>query len=165
MDPVLSLPQAAPSASTASGLAVLSGPVDPRPARRVVDDFFSAVRAESVPALERVLETSARTVTSARRPEPALASWERRFARLDYTLPGAEPLYGPSDVEVKTARDAETGDSRSLPLVPHDQEVLVRVALTGPAAGKLFASELAFLLSPGPSGYKIKELFEDFRLP
>lgn len=187
LDPVLGLPHAAASAEPIAGLAVLSEPVDPEPARRVVRAFFEAVVVESIPALEQVVERGAHTRPNTKtRAEPALPWWQRRFERLDYTALGAEVFYRRSDMEARTARDAGA-PGRPLPTNPRGDDVVVRVAISGQAADKLFGSELVFLVKktkgqdpsdspsvsgpPGPpspaafGGYKIAELFEDFRLP
>jgi hypothetical protein len=189
IDPVLELPRPAASAEPVSGLAVLLEPVDPEPARRVVRAFFEAVVEESMVDLERLVERGAHTRPNIKtRAEPALPWWQRRFERLDYTALGAEVFYRRADMEARTARDGGP-PRRPLPANPRGDEVVVRVVVSGQAADKLFGSELVFLLKktkapdphfdsparPGASpddpgratvaGYKIAELFEDFRLP
>jgi hypothetical protein len=155
--------------------------------------FFEAVVVESMPGLEQVVDRGAHTRPNPKtRAEPALPWWQRRFDRLDYTALGAEVFYRRSDMEARTARDAGTG--RPLPANPRGDDVVVRVVVTGQMAEKLFGPELVFVVKkstaadppadspagtrpaePGrPSrperaaalaGYKIAELFEDFRLP
>jgi hypothetical protein len=172
IDPVLELPRATANAEPVAGLAVLSEPVDPEPARRVVRAFFEAVVAESTLDLERLVDRGASTRPNAKtRPEAALPWWKRRFDRLDYTALGAAVFYRRSEMEAHTARDAAAlGSSRPLPMVPRGEEVVVRVPIIGAAAEKLFGPELVFRLNRGASStgavpYKIAELFEDFRLP
>jgi hypothetical protein len=166
MDPPLSLPSAVASSTTESGVAVLSPPVDPSPARRVVALFFEAVALESDDMLSRLLLPSATTVAAARRPEPALAAWRRRFSRFDYTTLAAERPFLVGSMELRTAQDMRTETTtRGLPFVPHDQEILARAPLQGPSIGRLLAPEMLFLLSPGADGYKIRQVFDDFRIP
>jgi hypothetical protein len=167
LDPLFELPKAVPSGSAESGVVVLAEPADTRPALRTVEAFFAAVISEGIDDLERVLERSAETRSSPKsRRDPALDVWRRRFERLDYTSLASEVLYRPSDVELHTAGDAQSlGRGRSLPVLPHGQELLVRVPMIGGATAKFFGSEIVFLLRPGPGGYKIGEIFEDFRLP
>jgi hypothetical protein len=188
IDPVLELPRAAPSAEPVAGLAVLAEPVDPEPARRVVRAFFEAIVVESMPDLEQVVDRAAHTRPNTKtRAEPALPWWRRRFDRLDYTALGAEVFYRRSDMEARTARDAGTS-GRQMPANPRGDDVVVRVVVEGQMAEKLFGPELVFLVkkstAPDPpadspvgtrpaeasqaaamAGYKIAELFEDFRLP
>jgi hypothetical protein len=164
LDPPLVLPKAKATASTASGLVVLAAPVDLRPARKVVDAFFDAVVAQSIDRLERLFERNAHTRTGPNaRAESAIASWRRRLERLDYTTLGSQILYRSSDVEIRTASD---GRSRSMPDVPRGSEVMVRVPFVGATnTPKFFGNEVVFVLRPAAGGYKIGELFEDFRLP
>jgi hypothetical protein len=191
IDPVLELPSPQASAEPASGIAVLSEPVDPEPARRVVRAFFDAVVAESLPDLGRVLSLGAHTRGGGRppRPEPALPHFRRRFDLLDYTVLASEVFYRRSDVEAYVSGDMPPPGSKQLPSVPRGTDVVVRVTVSGQAAQKLFGPELTFVLkqsreapsssgsgdtptSPGPERrndgggtYKIAELYEDFRLP
>jgi hypothetical protein len=192
VDPVLELPQATANAEPVAGMAVLMEPIDPEPARRVVRAFFDAVVEESVQELGRALDPGALTRANVKtRAEPALSWWRHRFDKLDYTALGAEVFYRRSEMETHTARDTGTlAASRPLPKEPRGDEVVVRVPIIGETADKLFGRELVFLLKkstrrladdpsgaetpPAPpepvsrgsfAGYKIAELFEDFRLP
>ena len=163
------LPRPRSSAEASLGLVALTPPVDPAPARDVIAAFVDAVVAESVPGLERLLERGARTRASASaRPEVALLAWQRRFERLDYAALAGRVLYRASTLEMYTEADAAAlASSRELPLLPHAGEVLVRLrlALSATDTGGLFGPEITLLLRRGEEGYKIGELFEDFRLP
>jgi hypothetical protein len=167
IDPPSSLPEPSPSAAAESGVVVLTEPADVRPALRAVGAFFDAVVAESMEGLDGVLDRAAHTSSPSRaRPESARAAWERRFRNLDYKSLASEVLYRPSELEVHTAGDAAAlGGSRALPVPPRGEEVLVRATIVVAGSSRFFGSEIVFLLRPGPSGYKIAELFEDFRLP
>ncbi|HVW28995.1 MAG TPA: hypothetical protein VHC69_26705 [Polyangiaceae bacterium] len=170
VDPELELPEATATGSAQKGVVVLAAPVDVRPALQVVSDFFEAASAESLETMERLLDRAAHTRGSPKaRPEAALPSWRRRFDRLDYTPLATELVYRAGDVKVHTASDAAAeGAARLLPIVPKGDEILVQVFPVGQSAGKLFGSEVDFVLRPSSSsanGYKIAELVEDFRLP
>lgn len=169
VDPLLSLPRAADSASTGRGVVVLTEPVDTRAARRVVRAFYAAVVDEAADDLAILCEPTALAKISPRsRNERLLTSWQRRFERLDYHALSTEVFYRESDMEVHTARDAAlVGSTRSLPAesFPKGAEVLIRTPIVGSSSGKLFGNDLVFLLKPGPTGYKIALVYEDFRLP
>jgi hypothetical protein len=165
IDPVLPAVRPASAANANEGVVVLSEPRDTRPALRIVKTFFDAVTQESVEGLAALFERNAQTRTGAGgRPEPALAAFRRRFDRIDYTVLSSEILYHPSEIELRTGGE-ESAAARSLPVAPHANEVAARVPLVFPNAAKFFGPELVFLLRPSPGGYKIAELFEDFRLP
>jgi hypothetical protein len=157
----------AASAQAENGVVVLEEPADVRPARRVVGAFFEAVVAESLDGLDRILDRAAHTSSPSRtRPESARAAWERRFRSLDYRSLASEVLYRYSELEVHTAGDvASMRSTRALPVLPRGEEVLIRASVIAPGGGRFFGSEITFLLRPGPGGYKIAEIFEDFRLP
>jgi hypothetical protein len=166
VDPELELPAALSSGTAPNGIAVLTAPIDVRPALRVVAEFFEAVSAESPESLEPLFDRAAHTRASAKaRPEAALPAWRRRFDRLDYTPLATEVIYRAADLKVSTAADAVAAGGRSLPVVPKGEEVLIRVFPVGQTAGKLFGAEMDFVLKPSAGTYKIAELVEDFRLP
>ena len=167
VDPVLSLPRAADSASTGRGVVVLAEPVDTRAARRVVNAFYAAVVDEAADDLTLLCEPTAQgRISRKSRPERLVALWQRRFERLDYHALSTEVFYRESEMEIHTARDAAAvASSRSLPELPKAAEVLIRTPIVGGSSGKLFGSDLVFLLRPGPTGYKIALVYEDFRLP
>lgn len=168
VDPVLPTPKPAWSGSTERGVVVLAEPVDTRAARRVVDAFFAAVVGEALDDLSQLCEPSAHARVSARSPARSglVTFWQKRFERLDYRSLATEVFYRSSEMEVHTAGDAAAlGAMRALPRVPTEAEVLIRTPIVGLATPRLFGNDLVFLLRPGAAGYKIAELYEDFRLP
>lgn len=167
VDPVLSLPKASESATTDHGVVVLTEPIDTRSARSVVEAFFTAVVDEAIDDLVLLCESNAKFHVSPRSRSDALAAfWKRRFDRLDYHSLATEVFYRESEMEVHSAHEPATvGLSRSLPVLPKRAEVLVRTPIVGASSSRLFGSDIVFLLRPGPSGYKIAEVYEDFRLP
>jgi len=166
VDPVLTLPKPAETGSAEHGVVVLAEPVDTRAARRVVEAFFSAVVDESVDDLSLLCDSKAEARISARsRPTSLLVFWQKRFDRLDYRALSTEVFYRESEMEVHTARDASTvGLSRSVPMSLSGAEVLIRTPIVANSS-RLFGSDLVFLLKPSPTGYKIAQVIEDFRLP
>jgi hypothetical protein len=166
VDRVVALPKAAESATADHGIVVLTEPVDTRAARRVVEAFFAAIVDEALDDLGVLCEASATQIGSRSRKERLVASWQRRFERLDYRSLSTEVFYRPSEMEIHTARDAAAVRSfRFLPAPPKGAEVLIRTPIVGANASRLFGGDLVFLLKPGGAGYKIAEVFEDFRLP
>jgi hypothetical protein len=146
---------------------VLAEPIDTRAARRVVVAFYDAVGKESVDDLALLCEPTAQARISRRsRPERVLSFWQKRFERLDYRSLATEVFYRETEMEVHTARDAAAvGSTRSLPDLPKGAEVLIRTPIVGASSSRLFGSDLVFLLRPSPAGYKVAQIFEDFRLP
>jgi hypothetical protein len=167
VDPVMSLPRPADSGSTGRGIVVLAEPVDTRAARRIVNAFYAAVVGEATDDLTVLCEPTAQSRVSRKsRPERLVALWPRRFERLDYRALSTEVFYRESEMEVHTARDAAAlSATRSLPELPKAAEVLIRTPIVGSSSSRLFGNDLVFLLRPGPAGYKIAQVYEDFRLP
>jgi hypothetical protein len=167
-DPPTRLPLAAPVASAEARLAVLKEPTSVRMALRVVADFFGAVGGGSSDALQAVLDDPARVHAGPRaRPEAALPYWRRRMERLDYGVMSTIVLYRTTEVETYAASDAEVlSASRPLPAMPREGELMVRVPLARQGVGpRLFGSEIFFLLVASPDGYRIRDMYEDFRIP
>jgi hypothetical protein len=167
VDPVMSLPRPTDSGSTGRGIVVLAEPIDTRAARRVVKAFYAAVVDEATDDLTVLCEPTAQSRISRKsRPERLVVLWQRRFERLDYRALSTEVFYRESEMEVHTARDAAAlGAARSLPELPKAAEVLIRTPIVGSNSAKLFGNDLVFLLRPSPAGYKIAQVYEDFRLP
>jgi hypothetical protein len=163
----MALPRPTDSGATARGIVVLAEPVDTRAARRVVSAFYAAVVDEATEDLTVLCEPTAQSRISRKsRPERLVALWQRRFERLDYRALSTEVFYRESEMEVHTARDAAAlGAYRALPELPKAAEVLIRTPIVGSNSAKLFGSDLVFLLRPSPAGYKIAQVYEDFRLP
>ena len=96
----------------------------------------------------------------ARRLEGEAAARNGKGITLDRVEEVATELLG------DTGRDAALlSDTRPLPVVPKEDEVLARVLIVTTRQSPLFADEVFLLLRPGPAGYKIGEIYEDFRLP
>jgi hypothetical protein len=149
---------------------VLRPPPARQLARRTVQAFFDAVRRESVGELSAWLAEDA-TISSGRgtTPESIAKVWAARFKQLDYGFSGAKEPYRPDDVGLFTA-DELVGllPTRRFELVPDADEVLAVVTTRDRrrAAGpRHFGKRLEFVLGPSSEGYRIRRMFEDFRLP
>jgi hypothetical protein len=149
---------------------LLRAPPPPRLARRAVEGFFDAVRQESVGQLSIWLADDA-TMSSGpgTSPESIAKVWAARFKQLDYGYAGAKQPFRADDVGLFTAEQLERlGRARRFELEPAPDEVLAvvdtrdRRRVAGP---RHFGKRLEFLLAPTTEGYRIRRMFEDFRLP
>jgi hypothetical protein len=162
----------APAAETeaSEGLTVLRPPPARQLARRAVQGFFEAVRHESVGELSAWLSEDA-TISSGpgTTPESIPKVWAARFKQLDYGFSGAKEPYRSDDVGLFTANELlGLGRGRRFELVPDADEVLAVVTTRDRrrAAGpRHFGKRLEFVLGPTADGYRIRRMFEDFRLP
>lgn len=169
VDPIFALPAPRAAAHSGDAFIVLRAPSDVKAATETVRRFFDAVAAESMPALEALLDQNARLKAGPQgHSEHALASWRKRLQQLDYSTVAGRLLYRERDLQVYRPADvAALGTARSLPLAARDEEVVVRVFLRPPPRGgtRLFGDDVTFLLRPDNGAYKIAEIVEDFRLP
>jgi hypothetical protein len=139
-------------------------------ARSAVRGFFEAVRHESVNELSVWLAEDA-TLSSGpgTTPEAITKVWAARFKQLDYGFGGALAPYRADDVGLFTASELlELGRSRGFALAPEGDEILAvintrdRRRVSGP---RHFGKRLEFVLGPTSDGYRIRRMFEDYRLP
>jgi hypothetical protein len=169
VDPTPRLPSPTRDASTDEGVAVLQAPTDSAAAFDVLRRFFRAVAEESTSDLDAVLADDARVTLTGGGRLPARNSWRARLARLDYRTLENQPVYRESQVETYRMVGNVTPRSRtgSLPLDVAGEDLLLRVPIVATRAGstRLFGDEMWFLLKPGPNGYRIAELVENFQLP
>jgi hypothetical protein len=163
-------PTPAQSAEAAAGWVVLSPPRAGHEARRAVQAFFDAVQHESVSDLSACLAEDA-TIASGpgTTPESIAKVWAARFKQLDYGYSGAKQPYRPDDIGLFTA-DELTGlaPERRFELWPNGDELLAVVNTRDRrrAAGpRHFGKRLEFVLGATRDGYRIRRMFEDFRLP
>jgi len=163
-------PNPAMRAEASSGWVVLRPPRARQQAERVVEAFFDAVRHESVGELSRWLTDDA-TISSGpgTTPESIAKVWGARFKQLDYGFSGAKQPYRADDVGLFTADELlALGSERRFELVPDADEVLAVVTTRdrrraqGP---RHFGKRLEFVLGPAPDGYRIRRMYEEFRLP
>lgn len=169
-EPAVVWPSALREASATDGVVVLSAPPTGRAARRVVQDFFEAVRRESIRELDALLSEDA-TISSGpgSAAEPVPKVWAARFKRLEYGFSGAKHPYRSDELGLFTKQElAVLRPARAFELSPEDDELLAVVTtrdrrkLTGP---RHFGRRIEFVLGPSPSGLQIRRMFEDFRLP
>jgi hypothetical protein len=149
-------------------VAVLRAPADVALARELVSRFFRAVVEESPEDLDDLL-TEGATTTLGQGRQPALDSWRARLVRLDYRSLEHSLIYRESEVETyrEVAGVAPHPRGAPLPVTVTGDDLLLRVPILTPRAGRkrLFGDEVWFLLKPGPNGYRIAELVENFQLP
>jgi hypothetical protein len=163
-------PNPAARAEASAGWVVLRPPRARQQAERVVQAFFEAVRHESVGELSRWLSDDA-TISSGpgTTPESIAKVWGARFKQLDYGFSGAKQPYRADDVGLFTADELSAlAPERRFELVPDPDEVLAVVTTRdrrrapGP---RHFGKRLEFVLGPAPDGYRIRRMYEEFRLP
>lgn len=163
-------PSPAARAEASPGWVLLRPPRARQQAEQVVAAFFEAVRHESVSELSRWLSDDA-TISSGpgTTPESIAKVWGARFKQLDYGFSGAKGPYRPGGVGVFTADDlAVLAPERRFQLAPEPDEVLAVVTTrdrrraVGP---RHFGKRLEFVLGPAPDGYRIRRMYEDFRVP
>jgi hypothetical protein len=168
IDPTPELPPKSSGGHADQRLLVLETPRDPRAARALVRQFFSAVQHNDIAEMERMIASDAWIVFGASGGrQRALSFWRTRLGKLDYTELADHVLYRESDIETYVAGDAtHVRRARRLPGIQGD-DVLIRVPVSSPRAGatRLFGDEIIFLLRPHQGRYSIVELTEDFRLP
>jgi hypothetical protein len=151
-------------------VVLLASPPANDPARLVVQDFFEAVRRESVSELAALLSEEA-TISSGpgSAPEPASKVWAARFKRLDYSFSGAKQPYRSDELGLFTPDELQRlYPARRFELAPESGELLAVVTTRDRRKLKgqrHFGRRLEFVLGPTPSGLRIVRMFEDFRLP
>jgi hypothetical protein len=169
-EPAVVWPSALREGSAADGVVVLQAPPTGRVARHVVQDFFEAVRRESIRDLDALLSEDA-TITSGpgSAAEPVPKVWAARFKRLEYGFSGAKHPYRADELGVFTKEELSAlRPARAFELSPDEDELLAVVTtrdrrkLSGP---RHFGRRIEFVLGPSPSGLQIRRMFEDFRLP
>ncbi len=163
-------PSPSPRADATTGLVLLRPPRARSLARRAVEAFFDAVRRESVSDLSEWLAEDA-TISSGpgTTPESIPKVWAARFKQLDYGFSGAKQPYRVDDVGLFTAEEiASLAPGRRFGLAPDPEELLAVVNTRDRrrAAGpRHFGKRLEFVLGPVQDGYRIRRMYEDFRLP
>ena len=169
VDPAPELPKAAPGGSAEAGLVVLSTPLDTESARQVVRAFFRATVEQDIERLEKLMDEQAYVQAgTAMGRQQAQPFWRLRLSRLDYGTLAGHMLYREAEMEVYRGEDiARLRPARTLGMAVQGDDVLVRVVIATPRSGRtrLFGDEIAFLLRPSGSAYKIVEMVEDFQLP
>lgn len=169
-EPTVVWPSAKGEADTSEAVVVLRGPPAGPAARRLVQGFFEAVRRESLRDLGALLSDDA-TISSGpgSAAEPVPKVWAARFKRLDYGFTGAKHPYRSDELGLFTKEQLlALRPARAFELTPEDDELLLVVTtrdrrkLAGP---RHFGRRIEFVLGPARSGFEIRRMFEDFRLP
>jgi len=148
---------------------VLQTPTDTALGLEIVRRFFRAVVEESPDDLDAVLADDARASLNGNDLLPASSSWRARLARLDYRSLEHRTIYRPSEIETyrQVGATPPLRHAGPLPRPITGNQLLLRVPIVAPRSGptRLFGDEMWFLLKPGPNGYRIAELIENFQLP
>ncbi len=169
VDPPPRLPEATSEAATGVNVAVLQAPSDVALALGVIRQFFRAVVEESPQALDALISEDARATIGGSGHVPVRSFWRARLVRLDYRLLQNSVVFRESQVETYQALGGMPPRRRAgpLPVTVEGDDVLLRVPISTPRAGttRLFGDEMWFLLKPGPNGYRIAQLVENFQLP
>jgi hypothetical protein len=163
-------PRANGEADAAGSVVLLEAPRADSSARRLVRDFFDAVRRESLRELGATLTEDA-TISSGpgTAPESVTKVWAARFKRLDYAFSGAKYPYRSDELGLFTADELlRLRPIRRFELLPESGELLAvvitrdRRKIVGP---RHFGRRIELVLGPTPAGLRISRMFEDFRLP
>jgi hypothetical protein len=127
------------------------------------------VTDESLNELSELFEGRSRLWSGRRsRRESLQAVWGRRIRELDYGVLKGRAIYREASLEIYRSDEAlELRTERNLPLSPREDELVARVRIVTPSpkGTRLFGDEVVFLLRRTDNGYKIGEMYEDFRLP
>lgn len=144
---------------------VLVPPLDPADARRLVDAFFSAVRAEDIPSLDLLFAQGAvQQHASGRELRNAREYWRRRFARLDYEGL-TEPVYRTEDVRIRRPEDGgEDPDGRLRPPATGELMLTLQPLTTHLQNLRVFGPELTFFVAEEDGRLVIARISEDFQL-
>ena len=167
VDPVFALPSPRPVASTERGVMVLLTPADTVGARELIRHFFESVVREDYAELASLFADQAVVVTDkAGRRVPAAGFWQHRLARLDYASLRGLVVYQDRHLETYRAEDvSRLGRARQLGV--RNADLMVRVPVQTPRVGRvrLLGEEIWFVLRPGPNGYRIAQMQEDYEIP
>jgi hypothetical protein len=164
------LPAPVPEGQAERGVVVLEAPLMRRAARDAVRQFFDAVRRESVPKLEAVLtEEAVLHAGPGTGSQQAAKVWASRFKRLDYDRGDARRVFREDELELYAPGELSRLDPpRRFVLAPREGELLAVANVherRTPGEARRFGQRIEFLLQPRASGCRIREVFEDFRLP
>jgi hypothetical protein len=167
VDPVFVLPTARTAASTERGVMVLLTPADTVGARELVRHFFDSVTREDYADLVSLFADQAVVVTDkAGKRVPAAGFWQHRLARLDYASLRGLVVYQDRQLETYRSEDVpRVGRARQLGV--RHADLMVRVPVQTPRVGRarLLGEEIWFVLTPGPNGYRIAQMQEDYEIP
>jgi hypothetical protein len=152
------------------GVIVLEAPLARREARQAVRRFFEAVARESQSELDSLMAPDA-VLHSGPGAGTQVASkvWASRFKRLDYEPTGTRRVFRDDELELYEADELERlSPPRAFMLSPRAGQLLAVVNVRdrrAPGAPRRFGARIEFILEPTPSRTRIREVFEDFRLP
>jgi hypothetical protein len=169
LDPSEELPRAKSSGESDEALLTLLAPRERSLAQRTVEGFFAAVLNEDPAALNDMLLPEAQLVSdSGQRNGSVLTFWTRRFEKLDYTTLSPYLIYARAEIRSYRIDELDALGIRSrVHLIPKSDELLLVVPIveTGSSGQRKFGDTIEFTLAPAKDAYKIRAVYEDFRLP
>jgi hypothetical protein len=167
LDPTFVLPSARTGARTDHEVMVLLTPADTGGARSLVHQFLEDVVREDFADLSSLFADQAFVIIDRTgRRLPAAAFWQQRLARLDYGLLRGLVVYQDRRLETYRAEDVARL-ARTRLFAVRGADLTVRVPIQTPRVGRtqLLGEEIWFVLRPGPNGYRIAQMLEDFDTP
>jgi hypothetical protein len=172
VDPAMATPSARAEAQAAAGLVALRSPIGTDRALATVEELFRHVVAKDADGLTQVFTRDAVTVVpGGGGPGPtsnAIAWWQMRFARLDYTKLAGAPIFRAADADVArgeaSLRAVNVGSMRTERIADDDVVVHAPLLTTHAGADRFFGDEMTFWLRRDGDRYKIYRVLEDFQL-
>jgi hypothetical protein len=163
-------PAPARVADADQGVVVLEAPLARRDARQAVRRFFDAVERESQSELDAVMTSDAVLYTGAGSgTQVASKAWAARFKRLDYEPSGSRRVFRDDELELYEPDElARLAPPRVFALSPRAGQLLAVVNVRdrrAPGAPRRFGARIEFILESSATRTRIREVFEDFRLP
>lgn len=169
--PVIDRPTAYPQAQTSrtDDLVLLTPPIAPADALRVVRLLFDAIVTEDVKAIAKLITNDAEHQVDAGNSTVLLEEWQRRFGNEDYTRFDLTELYVESEVKVfryddlKDGKNSENGKCKHLcAQVMRPSDLLVIVSIRQPSFSntRVFGDIVILVLHGEEGGSRIKVMQE-----
>lgn len=173
IDPVSAPPAPRDRAEASDGLVTLRTPLGVDRALHTVEELFRKIVLEDGEGLEALFTRDALAITnpaasgSGQTPQ-ALALWQTRFRKLDYTRLAGDVIYRSADLTIHRGDDALEASPhpaiRVDALAPSD--VVIKVPILTPRVGadRLFGDEMILWLRRDGDRYRIFRVLEEFQL-
>lgn len=152
------------------GVVVLRAPLARREARQAIGRFFDAVERESQGELEALLVSEAVLHTGPGSGNQVVSkAWASRFKQLDYEPSGSRRIFREDELELYEPDELERlSPPRRFSLTPRAGQLLVVANVRdrrAPGAPRRFGPRIEFIIDYVHDRARIREVFEDFRLP
>lgn len=163
-------PAPEPVAEADRGVVVLQAPFARREARQTIRRFFDAVARESQGELEAVLASDAVLHTGPGSGNQVVSkAWASRFKRLDYEPSSSRRVFRDDELELYEPHELEQlSPPRRFSLTPRSGQLLAVVNVRdrrAPGEPRRFGTRIEFIVDYAQNRARIREVFEDFRLP